>query len=96
MGRMEEHYKNMEALEHDLKDVVKYIDEREELSDGELSDLENMEGMMQDIIFLADPDNFIPLATKIDSLAQQVSILASPEYCEIRGIMRGTLGRPLF
>lgn len=96
MKPMEEHYQNMEELEADLKDLVKYIDEREELTEGDMADLENMEGMMQNIIFLADPEKFLPLADMIDSLAQNVSILVSPEYCETRGIEPGTKGRPLF
>lgn len=96
MKPMEEHYQNMEALERDLLDKVKYVDEREEMTDGDLSVLENLEGMTEDIIFLADPDKFTALARRINSLAQKVSILSSPDYCEVRGIARGTKGRPLF
>lgn len=69
---IQERYTQMEALCQHLQELKKYPDERDELSNGDISDLENLQGLMQDVEVMTNDKRIKSMAGKIDTLAKEV------------------------
>lgn len=81
-----ERYNQMEELHAELKDLVKYETERDELTSEEISALEDTQGLMEDIGSQTDDKIIQTWAEKINGLAHKILVLVSTEYCKVRGI----------
>lgn len=73
---IQERFTQMQALQDEMKDLLKHQGDLDELTDGDKSTLEDMEGLMETIG---------STASQISLMSQAVSVLVSDDYSKVRG-----------
>lgn len=73
---IQERFTQMQALQDEMKDLLKHQGDLDELTNGDKSTLEDMEGLMETIG---------TTASQISLMSQAVSVLVSDDYSKVRG-----------